>query len=551
MSELSYDDFKRRINIQDLLVDAGYQLNKRDGLRYPSYVRMGSDGRRVRGDKFIVTGNGLCCFQPPEQKNYNVISFIKEHPQLFSEYNPGMNSDRLVNLVCNRLLNNPTSERTSVIAERERSNKVFNIKDYERLDFRLNDWDSQKAFYPYFKNRSIKLDTQKDFHNTFFIALRNGSNGKQYANLSFPLQRPNALGTFVGLEERSRANSQGKTIYKGMAAGSNATEGMWIANLSCEPLDNAKNVYWFESAYDALAYYQLKKEQLIDSIGAYEDMLSEGSYKGDEEIREFNQELNDLKNSVFVSTGGNPSIHQFKGMFAETNHANHHLCFDRDIAGRTFSINFALARADKSFCSHIGTQGQLVVVDAENTDNRHEVDLKNFRFENVLKELGIEKQSQWHEMADYMYTMRHKEDIHSGEPECLPSHLLHDYAKYESLSEELYSSKQSGLVCQEELEELNNDAKSAWKVYKDNLEKAIEDYHFNSGRTIYEPCDERYKDWNDQLLEKKHYTNEDIIESCIDGTEGEYTEVKNDYEESKKKEESESADEEQKHHFRR
>ena len=77
MAELTYDDFKSRINIQDLLVDAGYQLNRRDGLRYPSYVRMDSNGKRVRGDKYIVTGNGLCCFQPPELKNYNVISFIK------------------------------------------------------------------------------------------------------------------------------------------------------------------------------------------------------------------------------------------------------------------------------------------------------------------------------------------------------------------------------------------------------------------------------------------------------------------------------------------
>jgi hypothetical protein len=80
MADLTYDDFKNRVNIQDLLVDAGYQLNRRDGLRYPSYVRIGSDGRRVHGDKFIVTANGLCCFQPPERKNYNVISFIKEHP---------------------------------------------------------------------------------------------------------------------------------------------------------------------------------------------------------------------------------------------------------------------------------------------------------------------------------------------------------------------------------------------------------------------------------------------------------------------------------------
>ena len=80
MAELTYEDYKRRLSIQELLVDAGYRLNRRDGLRYPSYVRIDSDGRRVRGDKFIVTANGFCCFQPPERKNYNVISFIKEHP---------------------------------------------------------------------------------------------------------------------------------------------------------------------------------------------------------------------------------------------------------------------------------------------------------------------------------------------------------------------------------------------------------------------------------------------------------------------------------------
>ena len=34
--ELTYDDFLRRLNIQDVLIDAGYHLNRRDGLRYPS-----------------------------------------------------------------------------------------------------------------------------------------------------------------------------------------------------------------------------------------------------------------------------------------------------------------------------------------------------------------------------------------------------------------------------------------------------------------------------------------------------------------------------------
>ena len=97
-NELTYNDFLQRLNIQELLVDAGYQLNKRDGLRYPSYVKVDSHGQRVRGDKFIVTDNGKCCFQPPEQKNYNVIGFIKEHPTLFDDYKPGMSLDRLVNV---------------------------------------------------------------------------------------------------------------------------------------------------------------------------------------------------------------------------------------------------------------------------------------------------------------------------------------------------------------------------------------------------------------------------------------------------------------------
>ena len=33
-------------HLQDVLIDAGYHLNRRDGLRYPSYVRLDSEGRR-------------------------------------------------------------------------------------------------------------------------------------------------------------------------------------------------------------------------------------------------------------------------------------------------------------------------------------------------------------------------------------------------------------------------------------------------------------------------------------------------------------------------
>ena len=45
--ELTYDDFLQRLDIQDILMDAGYHLNKRDGLRYPSYIRTDSNGASV------------------------------------------------------------------------------------------------------------------------------------------------------------------------------------------------------------------------------------------------------------------------------------------------------------------------------------------------------------------------------------------------------------------------------------------------------------------------------------------------------------------------
>lgn len=48
--EDQFDLYLDRLNVQDILYYAGYRLNKRDGLRYPSYVRLDDEGRRIRCD---------------------------------------------------------------------------------------------------------------------------------------------------------------------------------------------------------------------------------------------------------------------------------------------------------------------------------------------------------------------------------------------------------------------------------------------------------------------------------------------------------------------
>ena len=360
MSDLTYEDFKQRIDIQELLVDAGYHLNKRDGLRYPSYVRLDSENRRIRGDKFIVTGNGLCCFRPPERKNYNVISFIKEHPEMFNEYRPGMSKDRLVNLVCHRLLNQPLDDKESKIMSPKQENVRFNLNNYQLVRFDLDDWDNQKKFYSYFKNRGITLDTQRAFADHLLLASTTRENGNTYTHLAFPMRVPGKE-EIVGLEERSRPNLEGKSAYKGKAAGSNSSEGLWIANLSDRPLEYVKDVYWFESGYDAMAYYQLHPNKDV------------------------------LNDAVFLSTGGTPGEKQFAGILDILPYANHHLCFDRDQAGLLYAVNFALQREGRKFSNYLTDKGNLVIRDLTDGYKRKSIPTEDMDFKEICKTIGIDE----------------------------------------------------------------------------------------------------------------------------------------------------------------
>lgn len=468
MSELTYDDFKQRLTIQDLLLDAGYHLNRRDGLRYPSYVRLDADGRRIRGDKFIVTGNNTCCFQPPTYKNYNIISFIKEHPDFFAEYKPGMSPDRLVNLVCNRLLNQPVSEMKDKILEPEKIPKPFILSNYSLHRFMNNDFDSQKKFFPFFKQRGINLFTQHFFQEHFMLATKNLTNGKSYTNLAFPLHIP-GKDSIVGFEERGIPNREGKS-YKGMAEGSNASQGLWIANLSGKPLSDAGKVYWFESAYDAMAYFQLKTSRREQVDG------------------------------VYVSTGGNPSESQFKGILKTIPNAEHHLCFDHDDAGKMFSANFALVANGERPNAHAF---------ALNTTETNEGNILS-AVKNYLKgtENAVLIPSS---MNDYINSLRDRKDVFSGEPILLPDNLLNLFIRYEKLEEEYHSVAYPKQLCDEDLEDLKKEAIQAAKKYTQEMKKAFGDF---SGTVILRELPEsNYKDWNEQLignLHKSEQNEEDI-----------------------------------------
>lgn len=466
---LTYDDFLNRLSIQDVLLDAGYHLNKRDGLRYPSYVRTDSDGRRVRGDKFIVTQNGKCCFQPPQQKVYNVISFIKEHPELFAENKSGVSADRLVNLVCNRLLNQPVEDRSARIAEPRKNSKPFSLNDYNIHKFNPQDRETQKKFYPYFKYRGIDLYTQYAFHRHFCLATKHRPDGLGFANLSFPLVLPKEPDKTVGFEERGRPKMDGSGGYKGKAEGSNSSEGLWIASPGGTGLKEAKSVYVFESAYDAMAFYQLRM----------------GQDKGQDAGRQ-----RDFKPSVYVSTGGNPGVGQMQGLINAAPQATFHLGFDNDMAGKQFAANF----------EDIARKTGPVSPDRIPADMRPFIE----SFDNPLR------------------TTKDLFGIEDEQYAALPKPLQELYCKYDSAREEAMEYHYSPLVCKEDKQEATDTMN---KTYRDFKTALLERLHLQDGQDlspveiVREIPSKVYKDFNDELLGKMQLSQTGGFKTDRDKTE--------------------------------
>lgn len=444
-NELTYQDYLDRINIQDVLVHAGYSLNRRDGLRYPSYVRFDSNGRRIHGDKFVVTNHGTSCFRPPEQKTYNLISLIKTFPSMFSEHSHSTNPDHLVNEVCRNLLNVPNEDRTSLKENLQKEVKSFNFHDYAIQAFRRFDFEGIKKFYPYFATRGISLDTQKAFSAHFILSTKLPTQqqakesaqqrDKTYTNLSFPMFIPGNT-TVVGLEERGRPRLDGSSGYKGKAMGSNGSEGLWIAQLDKEELHDAKHVYWFESAYDAMSYYQLHVKN--------------------------NPSLN---KAVFVSTGGNPTVGQMQGMLSKTPSALHHICFDNDLAGRQFAEN-----------------------------------MKNVLHQQVRSAIIVTP-----ERKPYLDSIPFNQDYANGNIDLLPKPLQDRYTQYESSWEEAMSMRDGRLSYEGDIKEQERKARDLYRDFRSELRSFL-GITPDQDTSFVRETPEKGKDWNEQLLIEKEDT---------------------------------------------
>ena len=403
--------------------------------------------------------------KPPTIKLYSVTSFIWEHPDLFKEYKYGMKESALVHKVCQRLLNIPVEHRSQDVHNPTVSSKPFDINDYKIDRFNPKDLESQKPFYAFFKSRGIDFATRCAFHHSFFLASKTAKDGSTYKNLSFPMYIPGQPDKCVGLEERGYPRKDG-SARKGMATGTNASEGLWMVSPKNTALQDARIVLVFESAYDAMAFYQLqmRKESGLDQRGRQ-----------------------DLKAGVYVSTGGNPSYGQIQGLLKAAPQATFHLGFDKDVAGKQFVANFEDIASKQSPVA----PGN---VPADMRDFMESFDKQPKTIKELLS------------FNDENYSL-------------LPHELKQLYLVYDSAKEEALEYHYSPFLCKEDKQEAADKMNKAFRDFKDALLQKLnlhEDQDLAPVKIILEEPSEGYKDFNDELLDKKQFSMTDVVETAFD-----------------------------------
>lgn len=305
MEQVNFKALKAKVGVDDIAYSLGYRLDRKAGVgRYIEMVL--PDGNGKSKDTIIIKNpnnkTDQTFFRRNGAKGGDVISLIRENINSFNV--AGRNEWDIVSKVMLKFSNTPMPENgdSSYLRETGYTDpKSFDPNRYEVEPVEKN----MKHVMSYFKQRNITEETVREFA-PFLRRIKDlRMTQYPYFNIGFPYTEP-GQDKIVGYEIR------GYNGFKNKAAGTNSTSGAWIVDLSNEKnAFNIKNVYFAESAYDIMSFYQANKLKI------------------------------DKEDSIFVSIGGTFSEKQIIGIMKLYSEARAIDCFDNDLPGRMYGIKMA------------------------------------------------------------------------------------------------------------------------------------------------------------------------------------------------------------------
>lgn len=295
---------KAKVGITDVAFALGYVIDRKAGVGKFAEMFL-SDGRQ-KTDTIIISNpsdKAKQTFFRRDGSHGDVISLIKENINTFNVPSSG-NEWYRIGMVLSKLANEPVpvTEESRIVAQSS-ARQVFNAARY-----RIEPLDLGPGIPKILSERGLKEDTLKTFAP--FISCVYDLENKAYSgyNIGFPYVAPGD-DKILGYEMRGQGG------FKSKAAGTDSHTGSWIADFSNGLTSQIENVYFFESAFDAMAFYQHNALKL------------------------------DLQRSVFVSTGGQLADAQVKGIMTFYANARAIDCFDNDLPGRIYGLRTACLAA--------------------------------------------------------------------------------------------------------------------------------------------------------------------------------------------------------------
>ena len=302
MEHVNFKDLKSKVGVDDIAFALGYRLDRKAGIgRYIEMVLPDNEGHPK--DTIIIKNPNdkanQMYFRRNGSRGGDVISLIRENANAFNV--GGRNEWDTVAKVMAKYANEPIPEYGDSSYLYKAGYTESQTFDPNRFETKRIDDDIRQVM-PYFQQRGISEDTVTTFSENIHRVKDLRMAQYPYFNIGFPYTEP-GRDEVVGYEVR------GFNGFKNKAAGTNSTTGAWIVDLSDNKnAFNVKSVYFAESAYDIMAFYQANKLKL------------------------------DKESSIFVSIGGTFSEKQIAGIMSHYTNARAIDCFDNDLPGRIYGI---------------------------------------------------------------------------------------------------------------------------------------------------------------------------------------------------------------------
>lgn len=353
--QVDFKALKAKVGIDDIAYSLGYQIDRKAGLgRYVELVL--PDGAGGRKDTIIVShihDKAQQTFFRRNSQHGDVISFIQENANSFGI--SGRNNWDIINKVMAKFADQPIEEKAHrTYADISDASKPFDPKLYHTEPILQNIDAAQYIF----RQRSIKRETIQTFA-PWIQRVKDTRFNSDYFNVGFPYVQP-------GSDKVEGYEIRGYGSFKRKATGTNSTTAAWIVDFSQNhnPQD-IKNVYFAESAYDIMAFYQANKARLQA----------------------------ELDQSVFVSIGGTFSNQQVGGIMNYYANARAVDCFDNDVPGRIYGMRM-VSVVEKVPLNIVQTDDAIRV---SHNGQEHQLDpqkatLNSLRsFIRFKREFGVEK----------------------------------------------------------------------------------------------------------------------------------------------------------------